>query len=833
MKRTVNAAAAAAALLAATPAAAQVRNALDRQAGVPAGLALPVPGVAVAEEAFALGTSPAAAGFVGAPALHWFREGDVTDDSTADGLYAAAGLGPLGVGYSIEWVRPGEPELRRYRKNSLALALGDRRSWSAGVGWSRFSSPDPAVEALDGWDLGLTIRPWRHLSVAASALGRDAQLGGTKLPIRYDLGVATRFLGDAFTLSADLLADDRARDDFSATHLAFGAGAELRAGFALALQVLVPIRDEPGVSSDPSAGVAVSWNAPHSGLSGGSTGTPERSGWLFGLRASAERYLAPPDRKRAPTVDVGRELEPDRIPFLDLGEKDPYGLLLLRLEAMAEDDAVPAIAVKLGDVPLGAGRTEELRAALARVRARKPVLAYLTGGGTKEYWLATAASAVAMPPGSVLEVSGVATSNLYLKDALARLGVAFEVVVAGVYKSAPEPLVRTAPSPEAREATDALLDDVFGRFVADVAAARGLPPERVRALVDEGLLGSEEAKAAGLVDAVLWPDQAEGFLRQLTGRGLRLAGRYRPAPERAAQRWGTRPVVEVVRVQGAIVAGRSRRGTAELAGAETVVAQLRRAADDGGVKAIVLRVESPGGDGLASDLIWREVVRARTRKPVIASMGDLAASGGYLAALGADAILAEPSTLTGSIGVFVLKPDLSRLLGKLGIGREAWARGANAQLGSPAKPWTAQERRAVERQIDAFYKLFVDRVAEGRRLPRERAEAVAGGRVWTGKQAVERGLVDALGSLEDAIALAAQGAGVPRRDVEVRRAEGGEGSGLLAGALVRAAAPLSRALEPAPLERAIAAIPEVRTLEVLSAMGPILALPVEWVAPGR
>jgi protease-4 len=834
MRRTVKAAAAAA-LLAAAPAAAQVRNALDRQAGVPAGLALPVPGVAAAEEAHALGTSPAAAGFVGAPALQWFREGDVTHDSRADGLYAATGLGPLGVGYSIEWVRPGEPELRRYRKNSLALALGDRRSWSAGIGWSSFSSPDPAVESLDGWDLGLTLRPWRHLSIGAASIGRDARLGGEPLPVRYDLGVATRFLGDAFTLSADLVADDRARDDFHATHLAFGAGAELRLGLALALQVLVPLDDEPGVSGDPSVGFAVSWNAPHSGLSGGSAATPARTGWLFGVRASTERYLAPAKGNRAPAVDVARELQPDRIPFLDLGEKDPYGLLLLRLEAMAEDGEVPAVAVKIGDLPVGPGRIEELRAALVRMGAKKPVLAYLTGGSTKEYWLATAASAIAVPPGAVVDVSGVATSNLYLRDALARLGVAFEVIAAGAYKSAPEPLVRTGPSPEAREATEALLDDVFGRFVADVATARRLAPERVRELVDEGLLGSEEAKDAGLVDAVLWPDQAQSLLRQVAGRGrLQLGGRYRPEPERAAQRWGPRPVVEVIRLEGAIVGGRSRRGVADLAGAETVVAQLRRAAADGDVKAIVLRVESPGGDGLASDLIWREVVRARMRKPVVASMGDLAASGGYLAAVGADAILAEPSTLTGSIGVFVLKPDLSGLLGKLGVKREAWARGDVAQLGSVTKPWSERERRAVERQIEAFYRLFVDRVAEGRRLARDRAEAVAGGRVWTGRQAAERGLVDGLGSLADAIALAAEKAGVPRRDVEVRRAgDGGEGSGLVSGALLRAAAPLARPSATTPLERGLAALPEVRALEVLSEMGPVLALPVEWVAPAR
>jgi protease-4 len=349
--------------------------------------------------------------------------------------------------------------------------------------------------------------------------------------------------------------------------------------------------------------------------------------------------------------------------------------------------------------------------------------------------------------------------------------------------------------------------------------------------VDQGLLGADEAKAAGLVDEVIWPDEVEGWARRLTGRRVRLGGAYRPEPERRAQRWGRPPVVEVVRVEGTIVPGKSRPGPIGdegIAGAETIAAQLRRAADDGDVKAIVLRVDSPGGDGLASDLIWREVVRARGKKPVVASMGDSAASGGYLVAVGADTIVAQPSTLTGSIGVFALKPDLSGLLGKLSIGREAFARGQNAQLGSLAKPWTPSERRTVERQIEAFYRLFVDRVAEGRKLPRAEVEPLAGGRVWTGRQAFDRRLVDRLGSLEDALAIAKERARIgPGEPVEIRRTgSAGDLGAAMEGVLARAA-PLD------PLSRALAALPELRALAVLAEVGPVVALPVEWVSPAH
>jgi protease-4 len=802
-------------------ATAQVQNALSRQAGVPAGLALPAQGVAAAEDPAAMAQSPAAIGFLQLPALQYFREGSVTLDSRADGAYGATALGPLGVGYSIEWVRPGEAELRRYRKNTLALSLGDHHAWSLGIGWNRFTSPDPSVNQYGTWDAGLTLRPWRHLSLAAAMLGQDGRLDGARVPKRYDLGAATRFWRDTFTLSADLLADDRARDDFHASHLSFGAGAELTAGVALGAQLLVPLRAVPGLSRNPSFMLALTWNEPHAGITGGTAATPARTGWLAGVRVSGERYPAPPAIRRTPVVDIGRELDPGRVPFLDLGDPDPYGLLLRRLEALAKDDAAAAVVVRIGGLGLGGGRIEELRDALLRIRARRPVLAYLTGGGTKEYWLATAAHAIATPPGSALEVNGVATSNLYLREGLSRLGVAFEVVAAGKFKSAPEPLVRDAPSPAAREATESVLDDVFGRFVQDVALARHLSPERVRALVDEGLFGAAEAKAAGLVDELLWPDELQAWVSRTAGGSATLDGPYRPVPGRTARRFGHAPVVEVVRLEGTIVGGRSRRGFSAAAGADTVGAAIRRAAADRRVKAIVLRIESPGGDGFASDLIWREVVQARTRKPVIASMGDLAASGGYLAAAGADVIVAEPSTLTGSIGVFAVKPDLSGLLAKLGVSRAAFARGELSQVESVGKPWNERERRAVERQIDGFYKLFVARVAEGRKLSADRVEAVAGGRVWTGRQAVERGLVDRLGSLESAIVVAAERAGLAREDVEVRRTSAEADGSLVGSALARAS--------ETPLTRTLGAIPEVRALEVLSEMGPVLALPVDWV----
>jgi protease-4 len=339
----------------------------------------------------------------------------------------------------------------------------------------------------------------------------------------------------------------------------------------------------------------------------------------------------------------------------------------------------------------------------------------------------------------------------------------------------------------------------------------------------------------GLLDEVAWPDELDAWAARAAGVSARRSAAYAPEPERQAQRWGRPPVVEVIRLEGLIARGRSGPGpldgSVDVAGADAVAAALRRAAEDPDVRAVVLRVESPGGDGFASDLVWREVVRTRQRgKPVVASMGDVAASGGYLAAAGADAIVAEPSTITGSIGVFAAKPDLSGLLERLSVRRESSARGAHSELTSLNRPWTEGERAAVQRQIDAFYALFVERVAEGRHLSRAEVEAVAQGRVWTGRQALERRLVDRLGTLADAVSLAREQAGLdPRDPVLVRRGDAGEGTlqRAVAGAL---AAGADRRAGPS-LARLAGAVPELPVLLLLADgdLGPVLALPEAWL----
>jgi protease-4 len=803
----------------------------DLASGNPVGLAVPG-SVAVSDEATAVSVNPAGLGFLGGATLQYFFEDGQAGSLTANGLFGGVPIGPVVPGISLQWMSPSGSA--RYLKTELALALALGGVASFGYGWNFYSSPSPSLSGLFTMDAGITVRPARFLSLGASALGFAGRVDGQAVPVRWAFGAAGRPLGEALTVAFDLYATSGGG---AASGLDQGAGtlvASLPLGFAVQAQYLFPVRGGlPPPRAAQALQVGLTWNQPHAGVTVAATGVgrgaPDASSMLYGLRISAERYAAPDVLRRVQVVDLPAALRPP--PALErlLGApRDRYGDLLSALQRLAGDPAVPAVVIDVGALPVGLGRAAELRGEIAALARRKPVLARLGAlAGSKEYWIATGATAVYAAPGSVVAADGLSATSFFLKDGLAKLGVAFEAVVAGRYKSAPDALTRAREGEAQREATASRLDRQYAAIVSDVAAARRLPEPRVRELVDVGVFTAEDAREAGLVDGALWPDEVEAEARRRAG-GAGVARRLDRAPRRD-DRWGPRPHVALVRVEGAIAAGRTRReplAGGAVAGADTLVEQIRRAAEDPRAVAIVVRIESPGGDGFASDLVWRALAEARRRgKPVVASLGDVAASGGYLVAVAADAIVAEPTTLTGSIGVFALKPDLSGLLDKLGVHVASDQRGRNARIESVLKPWSPDERRLVERQVQAFYAQFVSKVAEGRRRPRADVERVAEGRVWTGTQALEAGLVDQLGGLEDAVDLAKARAGLPAgEEVEVRALDAPRDWPTTLASGLDAAAD-----EPGPLAAALGRLAEVQAAALLSEMGTVLALPVEWL----
>ena len=448
------------------------------------------------------------------------------------------------------------------------------------------------------------------------------------------------------------------------------------------------------------------------------------------------------------------------------------GALLRALHEAGEDRRVVGLVAKVGGA-LPWALAQELRLGVAAFAASgKPTVAWAEsfGQGASDlpaYVLASAFTEVWLQPSGDLNLLGVAIETTFLRGALDRLGVQPELEGRYEYKNAVDRITRTELTPAHRESLERLSGSLLDRAVADVAEGRGLAADVVRELVDTGPRTADEARRAGLVDRLGYRDEVYASVRDRVGEGATLlfADRWRPRrrPSLPSLPGHPRGHVALVEVQGGITTGPSRRGPmGRSVGSDTVTADLRAVLADDAARAVVLHVDSPGGSSVASDTIWREVCRVREAgKPVVVAMGSAAASGGYYVACPADVIVALPSTLTGSIGVFGGKFVVAELLDKLGLATGVVEQGARSRMYSSRRPFTAEERERVDVVLDAVYADFTRRVAEGRGLTRDAVERVARGRVWTGADAAGVGLVDELGGLRDAVRIARERADLP------------------------------------------------------------------------
>lgn len=473
------------------------------------------------------------------------------------------------------------------------------------------------------------------------------------------------------------------------------------------------------------------------------------------------------DLAEAPGDGVLQLLNPDR----------PSGLRAV-VEALRKakvDSRVKAVLIMPEglEAPLWA-KLQEVHAAILDYRqSGKPAIAYLESGSERGYYIATACDRIVLMPAAPLDLNGLATYELFLRGTLDKVGIYPDVMHIGEYKTAYNTLTEKGFTPAHREATESMTRDLYEQLVAAIAKGRGKSEEEVRALVDQGPFLPQEALEAGLVDELAYVDEIDDRLDLPGGRLTRLEGRDYARVSLGSLGLNRGPRIAVIHASGVIVSGRG--GYDPLAGAvlgaDTFIEHLRQARADSSVRAIIVRIDSPGGSATASDAIWRELVITRDEKPerpLIASMSDLAASGGYWIAMAAPHIVAQPGTLTGSIGVISGKIVTGGLYGKLGANIETVAYGRNAAITSPARPFTDEERERISAQMKHIYDEFVRKAAESRKMTVEEVHAVAQGRVWTGRQAHERGLVDELGGLETAIAAAKARANIPAdSDVEI------------------------------------------------------------------
>lgn len=439
-----------------------------------------------------------------------------------------------------------------------------------------------------------------------------------------------------------------------------------------------------------------------------------------------------------------------------------------RLQQAARDKSIRGVLLRIDGLEIGWAKLNELQSAVRTVRTSgKPVWAVLHDASTKDYLLAAACDRIVMPESGTLMLTGLRAEVTFYRNLFEMLDIKAEMLRVGAYKSAAEPYTRTEMSAEFRQEMEGILDDYYTSMIQEISTARTLSADRVSALIDQGLIGADQAKTAGLVDMVAYDDQlvtliAEGnpsldvriresYRRKKINTSLDMFSLMELLAGNPGASGSNRPRIAVLHLEGAIVSGNDPMGflSESVISSDRIVPLIHKLAQDDNVRAIVLRVDSPGGSALASDLIWRALEACG--KPVVASMGDTAASGGYYISMGADTIFAEPGTLTGSIGVVGGKIAVEGLLKKVGVTTSVIRRGRNSGVLSLTEGFTESERTAMQEMLNRTYQQFTEKAAAGRKQELSVLEPLARGRVYTGRQAKQIGLVDQLGTLADAI----------------------------------------------------------------------------------
>jgi protease-4 len=449
----------------------------------------------------------------------------------------------------------------------------------------------------------------------------------------------------------------------------------------------------------------------------------------------------------------------------------PLIALLSELAKAERDERLSTVVFRIRPLSIGWGKADEIRAAIARIsRSGRRTVAHLEiekFGANLEYFIATGADEIYLAPGTRNPFVGLAAEYLFLGGFFEKLGVEVEYERVGKYKSAVESFAESKMSDANREMTTALLDSVYDRFVEAIADGRSLTPDRIHAAIDAAPAAPAEMQKLGLSDGIGFFDEILERLREGDDEPPIMKGaKYAEVDPSSV---GFDPVASFALIYGTgpVVTGGGSGGPGgrQVLASSVLSEAFEAATANPEIDAIIFRIDSPGGSALASDLVWHATQRAREKgKPVIASLSDMAASGGYYVACGADRIVSQPATLTGSIGVFVLRPVLGGLFEKLGVGVEAMTRGAHAELLLSSRPLSPRSRRRLRAEVRGAYDAFVDRVAAGRELTPEAVDAIGRGRVWTGAQASEIGLVDVLGGLRTAVLEAKSAVGLAPDD---------------------------------------------------------------------
>ncbi|MBN1605490.1 MAG: signal peptide peptidase SppA [Polyangiaceae bacterium] len=730
--------------------------------------------VASDDDTTSLVVNPANLAFLPAPEFRW-NSTYLEEDALAlwQGHAVAVGtpvpIVPLATGLRFDIIDPpAATPARNYQWLTWGLALHTSDTAALGFSWQRSYSETSLFHGLSSWSFGLSTRPLDVLGLAFAAHdvnGPRSRAGGRMHP-GYDMGLVLRPIASR---SIELGLEARYQDDpigYWVPRASLGIGipyvGQLRGDF----KVIDPNEEARHREWLASAMLVIDLNGASASSEFGigpvvGTGLGRGSRWHASTNLATE--IAIKGYREQTGLDVPRYAA--RLRIESTPDAREHVALLDRLWTLADDPAAAAVVLELRTRPASSlAHVQELRDALGLLRQnRKRVLCHLEDASGSAIYLCSAADRILINPGGGVRFAGMSSSYFYFKSLLDKLGIRAEIVRIGDHKSAPESFTRDGSTEVSAKDKIDLLQQYERRLIAETAAGRGLAPDLLRERIAHGPFVSSEAKLAGLVDGYAYDDEIEAAVNELVEEPVQLI--MDPPAPRAPKYFGGVPRVALIYVEGDLVDGRSQTIPVfgmQIAGSYTLADALRQVREDPLVGAVVVRVESPGGSSMASEVIWREVQLTAAAKPTIVSMGGVAASGGYYLAASASRIFANPLTVTGSIGIFYGKADVSGLLRKIGVNIETYKTGPHADAESLFRPYTPEERQELKRKVGQFYSLFLSRVAIGRNMTQQAVDAVGRGQVWTGEQAAARGLVDELGGLRQALEYVRRMADLPK-----------------------------------------------------------------------
>ncbi len=699
---------------------------------------LPSNSVAMSDDALATFFNPAGLGTNRALNLYYLRTYH-SDWPGDDALYISAPSG----GFSMEFVNAANDiDFARYSL-SAGHHFGNALYWGTSYSW--INSDNRFYDRFKSLSVGLMYRR-RYISIGA--IGRDLnrpKLFNQKLGRTYDVGVALRPGTWRTTFSVDM----RKTQDVD----------EIVLSYAVEIRPIRELMLRGTYNSDSSFDIRFGINVGNFGIGTANYFDENRktNAGIGYFNFSTAAITKPIPRKRI---------------FLDLGMHQ----LDRTLRIAKWDEDVAGVLIRINGGRYGIGQFQEISDAILEFKGSgKVVICYITNCSTGDYIVASACDVILMHPSAEVRLIGLRSERSFYKGALDKLGIQAHFEHIGEYKSASEPFTRSDMSEPHRENQNALLDDLYDQLTKIIATARGWSSEHVKQLIDHGPYTAIGALRSKIVDELVYEDRLKDRASKLTASDVTLVkiNDYLKSGLYPHDWTVAKPKIAVIEAKGLMLTGESFAdpftGTTVM-GAGTIARAIKYTREDASIKAVVLRIDSGGGLVIAADIIWNELMWLTQVKPVVVSMADIAASGGYYIAAPADVIVAEPGTITGSIGVIGGKYSFKGLYEKLGIKKEIMTRGAHADFYSDYSDYSPDEQKIVQKQINEIYEDFISKVAQGRaQLTREDVDKVARGRVWTGRQAKEKGLVDELGGLSKALSIAQKRAGLEKKTVEIVR----------------------------------------------------------------